>query len=83
MATHIINMDLSKIGDVDVLGDAHFLPFRGECADVVLLLAVLEHIEEPKVVISESYRVLRKGGVVYCEFPFLQPEHNAPRDYGG
>jgi len=81
LAPHIINLDLFKGDEVDIMGDAHCLPFRNESMDYVLLLAVLEHVQDPAKVECESYRVLKKGGVVYVEFPFLQPEHNAPADY--
>ena len=81
LAPHIINLDLFKGDEVDIMGDAHCLPFRNESVDYVLLLALLEHVPEPRKVISESHRVLKRSGVVYCEFPFLQPEHNAPGDY--
>jgi len=81
LAPHIINLDLFKGDEVDVMGDAHLLPFHNESVDYILLLAVLEHVREPREVISESYRVLKKGGIAYCEFPFLQPEHDAPADY--
>ena len=81
LALHVINLDLLRCYGVDIMGDAHCLPFRNESVDCILLLAVLEHTMEPKEIISEAHRILKRKGVVYCEFPFLQPEHNAPGDY--
>lgn len=81
LAPHITNLDLFEGVGIDVVSDAHSLPFPSQSVDAVLLLAVLEHVIEPGKVISETFRVLKNGGLVYCEFPFLQPEHNAPADY--
>ncbi len=81
LANHIINIDISKRENVDVVADAHNLPFKDLSVDYILLLAILEHVEESERVIEESYRVLKDNGIIYCEFPFIQPEHNAPSDY--
>lgn len=81
LARHIINLDVFEGNEVDIVGDGSLLPFRNDSVDIILLLAVLEHSVDPGKVVCESYRVLKKGGIVYCEFPFLQPEHNAPSDY--
>ena len=58
-----------------VQGDAHALPVRDNCADWVLLVAVLEHVTGPEIVLAESRRVLRPGGHAYIAVPFLQMEH--------
>jgi SAM-dependent methyltransferase len=43
--------------------------------------AILEHVPNPLQVLAESDRVLKPGGWLYCEVPFLQGEHAAPGDY--
>jgi SAM-dependent methyltransferase len=63
-----------------VRGDAHRLPFADGSADWVLLVAVLEHVEDPARVLAETMRVLRPEGRVYVAVPFLQMEH-AKEDY--
>ncbi len=45
------------------------LPFEDESFDVVYSANVLEHTQEPERVISESLRVLRRGGVLQMEMP--------------
>jgi SAM-dependent methyltransferase len=47
------------------------LPFRNDSFDYVLFTEVLEHIaiKKPSVIISEIYRVLRPGGVLYLTTP--------------
>jgi ubiquinone/menaquinone biosynthesis C-methylase UbiE len=41
---------------------ARQLPLRDSTQDVVLSLAVLEHLEEPEHHVAEMFRLLRKGG---------------------
>ena len=65
----------------DVLADGHYLPFRDGTFDGVAVQAVLEHVLEPAVVVSEIHRVLKPGGVVYAETSFLQQVHEAAFDF--
>jgi len=66
---------------VDVWGDGHCLPFTTESFDVVLLLDVLEHVKNDDVVIGEISRVLKAGGKLIFQMPFLYPVHDYPDDY--
>lgn len=45
------------------------LPFRTGSFDHATLLAVLEHLPEPKPVLAEIYRVLKPGGSVIMTWP--------------
>jgi SAM-dependent methyltransferase len=49
--------------------------------DVVVSVYVLEHVEEPKVYLSEATRVLRPGGTLLLFVPFLMYYHRDPEDY--
>lgn len=80
-AGHIINLEIEPVPSVDVVGDGHQLPFKDEVFDVVILEAVLEHVREPKMMVSEVHRVLQKGGLVYAGVPFIQGYHASPEDY--
>jgi ubiquinone/menaquinone biosynthesis C-methylase UbiE len=44
-----------------VLADAHALPFRDSCFDVVLTVEVLEHLPREMEALREVKRVLRRG----------------------
>lgn len=65
----------------DLYADAQFLPLVDCCVDHSLLLDVLEHIPEPDLCLSELNRVLKRGGSLTVQVPFLYPVHDAPLDF--
>lgn len=72
-----INLDISfSKKNLHVVADAHFLPFKSECLDVVYSIAVLEHVKKPWIVADEIFRVLHSGGYVVSELPFLNVIHD-------
>lgn len=77
----IINLDVVPQPSVDVFSDVHALPFRESSISGVVCQAVLEHVKDPKKAVSEIYKVLQKGGIVYVEVPFLQGYHPSPHDF--
>jgi SAM-dependent methyltransferase len=76
-----VNLEVRAGTGVDVVGDGHELPFLDGSMDAVVAQAVLEHVENPRAVVAEAMRVLRPGGLVYAEIPFLQCYHPHPTDY--
>jgi SAM-dependent methyltransferase len=60
-----------------ILADGHALPFFDNTFDLVLSLAVLEHIRYPHVAMREVNRVLRPGGVFFRSVTYLTPFHLA------
>jgi SAM-dependent methyltransferase len=56
-----------------VLGDAHALPFPGECFGLVLSVSVLQYLSEPLRALREVTRVLRPGGWFVGSVAFLEP----------
>lgn len=81
LAPHIINLDLKMLFNVDVVANGYMLPFKSESFDAVIITAVLEHVPEPTMVVNEILRVLKKGGYIYAEVPFIQTYHPNPEDY--
>ena len=65
----------------DVFADAQSLPLRDGCVDHALLLDVLEHIRNPDRCLAEIGRVLKPGGSLTIQVPFLYPVHDAPLDF--
>lgn len=50
-------------------------------ADTVLATDVIEHLSRPGVFFAEAARVLRPGGHLVVNSPFLYPIHEAPYDF--
>jgi SAM-dependent methyltransferase len=61
--------------------DAHRIPLGDESVDGVCIQAVLEHVLMPEIVVGEIMRVLRPGGFVYAETPFMQQVHEGAYDF--
>jgi ubiquinone/menaquinone biosynthesis C-methylase UbiE len=57
------------------------LPFQEAAFDAVLCTQVLEHMEWPREVVKEFYRVLKPGGKLFLTVPMAHKEHQAPYDF--
>jgi len=77
----VTTTDIQELPGVDVVCDAHDLPFEEGSFDAVIAIALLEHVFDPGRVESEMRRVLRAGGLVYSEVPFLQHVHAGAWDF--
>lgn len=51
------------------VGKAEYLPFRSGFFDLVISIAVLEHVGDIRETIREMYRVLKPNGKIYHEIP--------------
>lgn len=80
-ANQIIAFDIYDSNNVDLIADGHSIPFKSEIFDLVIIQAVLEHVLIPEKVVSEINRVMRPGGVIYAETPFMQQVHEGPYDF--
>lgn len=48
-----------------IVGCAEAIPFENSLADIVLCNQVLEHVKNPEKAVSEMYRLLKPGGILY------------------
>ena len=80
-AVQVVATDVYASPNTCLLADAHCLPFKNEVFDGVWITAVLEHVLEPHVVVEQIRRVLKPGGLVYAETPFMQQVHEGPYDF--
>jgi SAM-dependent methyltransferase len=64
-----------------LFGNGQQLPIKTESVDTVFLLDVLEHLPQPEDCIAEIWRVLRPGGTLLLQIPFLYPLHDVPYDF--
>ena len=76
-----IELDVSFGPQTKIIADAHDIPIDSESMDGVIAQAVLEHVIDPDRVVEEIYRVLKQGGFVYAETPFMQQVHLQPYDF--
>lgn len=77
----VINADICAFEGVDVVCDAHALPFKPNKFDGLLMETILEHVIDPVCVVKEASRVLKAGGILFAEVPFMYEFHQAPEDY--
>jgi len=77
----IIKIGIPHKGQIDIFGDAMKLPLKNNCLDLIISSSVMEHIPDPELAVSESFRVLKPGGKIYCEIPFMVGYHMIPHDY--
>lgn len=63
-----IGLDRVK-GKCDICCDAHVLPLRANLFDTVYLMAILEHLKNPRSCLLEVNRVAKKHAVVFIELP--------------
>lgn len=74
----LVNVNIVHAPGVDVVGDAHALPWRDASVDAVFCEAVLEHVADAARAVAEMHRVLKVGGRVFAVTPFLAAYHAYP-----
>ena len=78
----IINVDFASFPHVDILLDfTKKLPIKNLSVDGVISISVLEHLPNPSFAAKEIIRILKNGGILYVNTPFLYPYHGAPDDF--
>jgi SAM-dependent methyltransferase len=77
----VVTTDIFASLTTDVLCIGEQLPFEDEQFDYVLCFAVLEHTRRPWEVATAMCRVLKPGGRVIVDYPFMQPVHAYPHHY--
>lgn len=80
-AANLIQTEITPYDNIDVLAVNQRLPFADESFDIVLSYDVLEHVTDPFSSARELARVLKPGGILHVNVPFLQTEHGYPHHY--
>ena len=68
-----MSTDIQLFPGIDVVADAHRLPFRNEFFAGVVMLDVLHHLERPIEFLKEASRVLKPGGRLAMIEPAMTP----------
>lgn len=75
-----VNIDIQEKPNVDVVCDLHALPTSLGQFDAIICNAVLQYCHTPPQAISELYRVLKPGGYLFVDTPWIQPYANDTPD---
>jgi SAM-dependent methyltransferase len=67
--------------EYDIVSSVYEIPRRDSSYDIVLMLQVLEHIEEPVRALKEINRILSEGGVLFLSVPQAAGDHFEPYHY--
>lgn len=81
VADNLINLEIVRYPNTDVVADGQSLPFRDDAFDMVFSQSVLEHVPDPFACAREIERVLKPGGTIYVDVPFIAPYHGYPSHY--
>jgi len=65
----------------DMYWDGVKIPLDDNSIGSIILLEVLEHCTDPRIVLREAYRILRPNGVIVLTTPFVYHLHGIPYDY--
>ncbi len=75
---NLTNLNIGAFPNVDVVADAHLLPYACATVDAIYCEAVLEHLQDPATAVQDMFRVLKPGGKVIAITPFMQGFHGYP-----
>lgn len=76
----VVCVDFIPANGTTVQADVQKLPFTDASLDLVIATGLLEHVEDERALLQETFRVLRPGGRTHFEVPFLQQHHDDPID---
>ena len=79
--SQIENLDIVAGSNIDHIGTVEALPFGDNEFDIVITQETLEHVADPRKAIMEIARVLKSGGMLYCQLPFIIGYHPGPEDF--
>lgn len=80
-ATYIRSDYSASVKDDRIQIDATDISFEADKFDAIVCMSALEHIEEFDLALNEIHRVLKPGGKLLLNVPWLFPFHGAPFDF--
>ncbi len=81
LSVHTVTVDANEATSPDVACDLHDVPLDDASFDAGFCTGTLEHVRDPLRVGQELVRLVRPGGLVFMDVPFLQGFHADPDDY--
>lgn len=80
ISARTVTVDRFPVGETDLVADVERLPFSDASLDLVFATGLFEHVEDERALAAEIARVLKPGGIVHIEAPFLESFHLDPID---
>lgn len=77
----LCNLNIGPFPNVDIIADAHRIPYADNSVDAVYSAAVFEHLHMPDRAAAEIHRILRPGGQAFINSPFIFVYHGYPHHY--
>ncbi len=70
--SNFINVDINPRVKPDIIYDLNKIPwpFKDESIDYILMDNVLEHLDDIISVVTEIYRILKRGGIAEIKVPY-------------
>lgn len=68
-----INVDIQNKKNIDFVCDIHQIPSSLGEFDAIICNAVLQYCRSPETVAKQFYRVLKPGGYLFVDAPWIQP----------
>ncbi len=65
----------------DIIADVGAISVENDSFDTVICTEVLEHVQDPFLVVREISRILRSGGHAIISSGWISPYHQEPEDY--
>lgn len=75
------SIDIDPAVRPDIVGDVLNPPIPDASYDTIVSNQVMEHVQEPWVMIEQIARILRPGGTCILSAPFMAPFHANPTDF--
>ncbi len=79
--SNVKNLDLIAGPNVDYVASAENIPIGDNSVDLIISQETFEHIASPQAAIQECYRILKPGGMIYLQVPFIIGYHPGPTDF--
>ena len=77
----IRNLDIFSGDHIYYVANCESIPESNDFFKLIITQEVLEHVRNPFKAICEIYRVIKPGGIFYCQLPFIIGYHPGPNDF--
>ena len=81
LAPNVRNLDITEGPNVDIVASALDIPLPDRSVDRVVSQEVFEHLSDDRLGLSECFRILKHGGEIWFQVPFVIGYHPSPKDF--